>query len=133
MTQEIVIYRSLFKRVTDLVEREYGIGVEDLKSQSRVRKFIGPRHVAMWLIRTVGHRDDSRLDAYSYPRIARMFNRIDHSTSWHAVKEVERDRAESATFRERSDGWVNELRGQIEQTRRDAFVTALELIGEAAE
>ena len=106
---EIRIYTGLFTRVTDLIEREYGITAEQLKSPSRKQVFVGPRHVAMWLVRQIGRgsgRDYRQKDAYSYPQIVRMFGRNDHTTVMHACQSIERDRSESATFRQRTDAWV---------------------------
>lgn len=56
-----------------------GWTADHLKSPDRNRKYIMPRHVCIWLVRSLcGH--------YSLPQIGKMFGGRDHTTILHAMK-----------------------------------------------
>lgn len=58
----------------------FNIKVADLKGKRRLKQFVRPRHIAMWLIRQ--HTE------MSFPDIGRAFNGRDHATVQHACKKV---------------------------------------------
>jgi chromosomal replication initiator protein len=70
----------------DLIQGEvcryYGVTLQELTSEKRTRRIVGPRQVAMYLCRDL-------TDA-SLPAIGRAFGGRDHTTVLHAVKKVER-------------------------------------------
>lgn len=59
-----------------------GITIEDLKSAHRTRKFVTPRHVAMYEVY-------KRRPDLSYPRIGKWFGGRDHTTLISAVRKIE--------------------------------------------
>lgn len=68
--------------VVQAVTKEFNIDKETLVGNSRQRKVSRARHVAWYVMsRNCAHM--------SYPQMARMLNRIDHSTAIHGVKTVE--------------------------------------------
>lgn len=56
----------------------FGVPVSEIVSERRSRGIVLPRHVAMTLARD--------LTPASYPRIAKAFQRFDHSTVMHAER-----------------------------------------------
>ena len=58
----------------------FNIKVADIKGKRRLKQFVRPRHVAMWMIRK--HTE------LSFPDIGRVFNDRDHATVQHACKRV---------------------------------------------
>lgn len=64
----------------------YDIGTEELTSARRSRDLVRPRHVAMYLARTLTSR--------SMPEIGRQFGGRDHTTVLHGVRKVERLKSE---------------------------------------
>ncbi|MEM7072143.1 MAG: helix-turn-helix domain-containing protein, partial [Pseudomonadota bacterium] len=60
----------------------YSVQLKDLLSARRSRAIVQPRHVAMYLAR--------ELTVRSFPEIGRMFGDRDHSTVYHAIKQIER-------------------------------------------
>jgi chromosomal replication initiator protein len=62
----------------------FGCKIADLESESRARDVVRPRQTAMYLARQMTTR--------SLPDIARRFNRRDHTTVMHALKQVEKRR-----------------------------------------
>lgn len=72
--------------VLDRVSCRFGVTVEELKSHQRGRSLVTARQVAMYLSR--------KMAAASFPSIAEKFGGRDHSTVIHAVRAVERRRAD---------------------------------------
>ncbi|HEX8966399.1 MAG TPA: chromosomal replication initiator protein DnaA [Chloroflexota bacterium] len=75
------------RRITPLaillaVARYYGINADDLKSRSRHKQIVGPRHIAMYLLREEAH--------LSTPEIGRLLRR-DHTTVLHGLKQIVND------------------------------------------
>lgn len=62
------------------VAKRYGVSVPDLVSKRRTQSVVRPRHVAMYLAKTLTTR--------SLPDIGRRFGGRDHSTVIHAVRKV---------------------------------------------
>jgi chromosomal replication initiator protein len=72
------------------VGRYYGINADELKGKSRHKRIVGPRQMAMYLL-----REDAHL---STPDIGRLLNR-DHTTVLHALKQVVADIARDGPCR----------------------------------
>ena len=66
--------------IQDLVARQYGVTVQDLKIRKRTRDVAFPRQVAMYLAR--------ELTDYSLPRIGAEFGGRDHTTVMHACDKI---------------------------------------------
>ncbi len=60
----------------------YNIKVADLKSSKRIKAFILPRQIAMYLSR--------KITSCSYPDIGEKFGGKDHSTIIHAINKIEK-------------------------------------------
>lgn len=58
--------------------REFGVSVDELRSPDRRHPIAQMRAIAMSTIR--------QQCGVSYPGLARLFNRLDHTTALHAVK-----------------------------------------------
>lgn len=63
-----------------IVGRHFNIDVKDLKSKGRRQELVGPRQIAMYLIR--------ELTQHSYPEIGRFFSNRDHTTVMYAVNKI---------------------------------------------
>jgi len=57
----------------------FNIKLSDLKGTRRLKRFVRPRHIAMWMVREHTH--------HSFPEIGRLFGR-DHATVQHACKKI---------------------------------------------
>ncbi len=93
VAQEVLkeMVREVGSRVTlQLIQQRVGeyfkLSVEELKSVRRQRSILYPRHVAMYLCRTL---TDSSL-----PEIGRAFGGKDHSTVLHAVEKISKEMAQ---------------------------------------
>jgi len=69
-------------RIAQAVSAEFGVPVEELRSQSRVRKLVRSRQVAIYLSRVLGQQP--------YSKIASYFGLNHHSTAVHSVRRVEK-------------------------------------------
>jgi chromosomal replication initiator protein len=65
------------------VSRYTGVGLEDLRGKSRTQKMVGPRHLAMYLL-----RDDAGL---SLPQIGALLGGRDHTSVLHACDKISRE------------------------------------------
>jgi chromosomal replication initiator protein len=72
------------------VGRFYGVNADELKGKSRHKQIVGPRQMAMFLL-----REDAHL---STPDIGRLLNR-DHTTVLHSLKQVVSDIARDGPSR----------------------------------
>ena len=66
--------------VVQTVATFFNIKAADLKGKRRLKQFVRPRHLAMWLIRK--HTE------MSFPDIGRAFGGRDHATVQHACKKI---------------------------------------------
>ena len=57
------------------------VRVSDIKGKSRQKKFVRPRHIAMYMVRSI--------TSMSFPEIARIFGGRDQSTIQHGVKKIQ--------------------------------------------
>ena len=99
--------RTVEKRISvddiqKAVAQHYGLKQEDLLGQSRTRANARPRHAAMYLAK--------QLTTRSYPDIGRRFGGRDHTTVLHAVKQMEKLKAENATLAADLDALTRKLR-----------------------
>ncbi|MGI9148866.1 MAG: chromosomal replication initiator protein DnaA [Chloroflexota bacterium] len=72
------------------VARYFGIKADDLKGKARHKQIVGPRHLAMYLLREDGH--------LSTPEVGRLLNR-DHTTVLHGMKQIAIDIARDGPSR----------------------------------
>jgi len=82
----------------------FGVALEDLCGGRRTRALSEARQIAMYLCRVM-------CEGLSYPDIAKLFNRKDHTTAMYAVKKVEEAIAEKVTIYNQ----VSELTSRIKQ------------------
>lgn len=73
--------KGFINRIKKLVCKEFNISLIDMESARRLDAYVLPRHVAIYLCRT--------LTIKSYPEIARRFGGRDHTTAIHAVHKTE--------------------------------------------
>ena len=92
-------------KIQKQVTEYYGITVYDLKCQSRVAEFVGPRHVAMYICRKLIENGGNKL---GYKKIGKAFNR-DHSTVINAIRGVENDLMISEKLQADVDFLMNKL------------------------
>lgn len=82
--KDIIIESSKELTIEDIqkkVSKFFDIKVTDLKSNKRIKTFVVPRQIAMYLCR--------KLTTSSYPEIGEHFGGKDHSTVIHAIKKIE--------------------------------------------
>lgn len=72
----------LISDIQKAVAEHFGITTHDLLSDCRSRREVLPRHIAIYLCRTLTRR--------SHEMIARWFNRCDHSISIFAFNKISR-------------------------------------------
>lgn len=69
------------KRIIELVCEHYGLHEEELRSPTRKRETVFPRHLCMYLM----HRKTN----LSLRKIAAIFGREDHSTTINAIHSIQ--------------------------------------------
>jgi chromosomal replication initiator protein len=69
--------------VLRVVSRYYGVSLDDLRGKARDRKIVGPRQLAMYLL-----REDVRL---SLPEIGALLGGRDHSTVLHGYEKIRQE------------------------------------------
>jgi hypothetical protein len=69
------------QNIQNVVANNFDITVMDMVSARRTKHLILPRHIALYLAKT--------LTKFSYPVIGRYFGGRDHSTIIHAVEKIE--------------------------------------------
>jgi len=98
------------RNIQDAVCVEYNISRRDLLSARRQRATARPRQVGYWLAR--------ELTLQSYPKIARSFCRLDHTSVIHGCRVIDRLR-EDAAWRARTDT----LRAKLELLEKIGVIT----------
>lgn len=73
--------RVKIEDIQRVVAKHYNVSKQDLLSSRRTRSIVWPRHIAMYLAKTLTPR--------SLPEIGRRFGGRDHTTVLHAVRRVE--------------------------------------------
>lgn len=71
------------KQVVEKTSDFYDIDTEELMGPKRDKEIVGPRQIAMYLMREELH--------LSYPRIAKEVGRKDHTTIMHGVEKIEKE------------------------------------------
>jgi len=66
--------------ILEAVARHFGVSVEELRSKSRQKDIVAPRHLAMYLL-----REDTRL---SYSQIGTLLGGRDHTSVLHACEKI---------------------------------------------
>ncbi len=70
------------KQVVDKTAKFFQIEVDEIKSPRRDKHIVGPRQIAMYLLRSELH--------LSFPKIANELGRKDHTTAIHSVEKIEK-------------------------------------------
>jgi chromosomal replication initiator protein len=73
--------RVKIEDIQRVVSKHYNVSKQDLLSSRRTRSIVWPRHVAMYLSKTLTPR--------SLPEIGRRFGGRDHTTVLHAVRKID--------------------------------------------
>jgi chromosomal replication initiator protein len=73
-------FKTLSRRVTLLVAKNFGLPVSELKSKSRRQAIADARGLAMYLVRTV--------TPLSYADVGQLFGGRDHTTVMHACRKI---------------------------------------------
>lgn len=89
------------RRVIDVVANHYGVTIEDIVSPKRDKDIVFPRQVAMYLL-----REDLGI---SFPKIAGLLGRKDHTTAIHSVEKIARE----ASLDPQLKSNIDSLRGLI--------------------
>ncbi|NOY12731.1 MAG: chromosomal replication initiator protein DnaA [Deltaproteobacteria bacterium] len=79
------------ENIQKIVASHYQIKISDLKSSKRLKSFVLPRQIAMYISR--------KLTSSSYPEIGTKFGGKDHSTIIHAIKKIEKKLEEDLQLR----------------------------------
>jgi len=82
--------RILMCDIVQAVAQYYGVTQSQLRSRSRLWKFVKPRHVAMYLSR--------ELTKQSFPKIASLFGGRDHTTAIHGHRRITKLIQENASL-----------------------------------
>src|SRR5204862_4826249 len=77
--------------VLQAISRYYGVSLADLRGKQRDKRIVGPRQLAMFLL-----RDDSRL---STPEIGRLLGGRDHTTVMHGAHKISAELRRDAQLR----------------------------------
>jgi chromosomal replication initiator protein len=96
--------------IANYISRLYGVSIENLKSKSRDRKYVDPRHISMYFIKEY-HR------SFSLKSIGEYFGGRDHSTVIHALENVSDLMDTDKQFKEkikRAKVALNKLHGKSE-------------------
>lgn len=91
-----------FSDIQRAVSRRFSVSVEDLKGQSRARKMVVPRQIAMYLCRD--------LTSASLPKIGEEFGGRDHTTVLHSCNKINRERGADPEMEESVAALLAELR-----------------------
>ena len=74
------------KKIIRYTEEEAGLDVGEIFSPRKSIRVARPRQVAMYIVKVL------RIDL-SYPQIAFLFNKKDHTTVMHAVRKIDQIRS----------------------------------------
>jgi len=84
--KDIIVESSKELTIEDIqkkVSNHFNIKVADIKSSKRIKSFVLPRQIAMYLCR--------QLTSSSFPEIGEHFGGKDHSTVIHAIRKIEKN------------------------------------------
>ena len=91
--------------ILEFISKYYSVDVNLIKGQQRVREAVGPRQIAMYLIRSMTN--------LSVVDIGKIFDNRDHSTVLYSIKQVEKQMKKDSSFAER----VKEIKTNINSKR----------------
>lgn len=80
------------KKIMEVVADFYNISIDDLTRQSRKKEYVGPRQIAMFIIR-------KELET-SLPMIGEIFGGRDHTTVIHAIEKIQNLQKEKETIKQ---------------------------------
>lgn len=69
------------RRIVDACAMHFGVTVDEIRGTSRLAHITRARHVAAWLLR--------KMRSHSFPEIARILQRGDHTTILSACRKIE--------------------------------------------
>ena len=72
---------NIIPHIKSIVAREFLLSVNDIEAHRRIKHHVIPRHVAIYLCKTI--------TLLSYPAIGRKFSGRDHTTIMHAVNKMD--------------------------------------------
>lgn len=87
------------RKVRDGVAEAFGVEPWRLVGRGRRQWIVWPRHVAMWVVKQC-------FPQLSYPQIAQLFARSDHSTAHYAIRKVAERRERDTEFARLTDAMV---------------------------
>ncbi|MDD6799803.1 MAG: chromosomal replication initiator protein DnaA [Firmicutes bacterium] len=90
-------------KILNLVTKKYGVTVEALKGKGRSSELTAPRHIAIYIIRT--------MTDMSLPAIGKVFNR-DHSTIINSLETVENKIKTNPQYEAEVKGLISELKNR---------------------
>ena len=91
--------------ILEFISKYYSVDVNLIKGQQRVREAVGPRQIAMYLIRSMTN--------LSVVDIGKIFDNRDHSTVLYSIQQVEKKMKTDASFAE----MVKEIKTNINSKR----------------
>ncbi len=95
--------RPTVDKIQRAVAKQFGISMEEMLSKRRARAIARPRQAAMYLAKMLTTR--------SLPDIGRRFGGRDHTTVIHAVKRIDKLRAEDAGLNTNIEALLETLKG----------------------
>ena len=98
---------SIVDFIKDTVSSDFGVSIDDLSSSRRSRDVTLPRHIAMYLAR--------ELTDHSLPRIAREFNRKDHTTVLNATDKISGLISSDPDIKSSVDSCINRVKTRFPQ------------------
>ncbi len=109
LTKEVLkdLLKEPSKLITiDFIQRcvveEFGVSLQDLKTQRRNKQVVVPRQVAMYLSR--------ELTELSLPEIGELFGGKDHTTVLHSYKKIKDDLTNNAQLKERVEKLIQVIK-----------------------
>ena len=91
--------------ILEFISKYYNVDVDLIKGQQRVREAVGPRQIAMYLIRSMTN--------LSVVDIGKIFDNRDHSTVLYSIQQVEKKMKQDPSYAET----VKELKTNINSKR----------------
>ena len=91
--------------ILEFISKYYSVDVNLIKGQQRVREAVGPRQIAMYLIRSMTN--------LSVVDIGKIFDNRDHSTVLYSIQQVEKKMKQDPSYAET----VKELKTNINSKR----------------
>ena len=91
--------------ILEFISKYYNVDVNLIKGQQRVREAVGPRQIAMYLIRSMTN--------LSVVDIGKIFDNRDHSTVLYSIQQVEKKMKPDPSYAET----VKELKTNINSQR----------------